>query len=284
MRDDFAMLIISHGRADDVATVPALEAAGYTGKWYIIVDDEDDQYEKYIENYGESHIIQFCKVDAMRNTRDAMDNFEVHGVPVYARNMLHSIAKDLGLTYFMEIEDDMVDFRYRYEDGDALRSVKLTKLDAIVDVFLEFLDVSGAITVAFSEAGDLLGGKERIFWKSQLNRKAMMCYFMRTDRPFQFTGTFNDDVNMYVQLGKVGNLIFTVAPIMVIPKLTQQNSGGITDAYNKYGTYVKSFYSVMLCPDCVYVKEMPTRYWRIHHAISWKNAIPKIVSSRFRKE
>ena len=43
MRSDFAVFILTHGRADNVVTVPAIKKAGYTGKIYFIIDDEDEQ-------------------------------------------------------------------------------------------------------------------------------------------------------------------------------------------------------------------------------------------------
>lgn len=46
MRNDFAVFILTHGRADNVVTVPAIKKAGYTGKIYFIIDDEDDQAEE----------------------------------------------------------------------------------------------------------------------------------------------------------------------------------------------------------------------------------------------
>ena len=41
MRDDFAAFILTHRRPDNVQTVKALAASGYTGKTYIVVDDLD---------------------------------------------------------------------------------------------------------------------------------------------------------------------------------------------------------------------------------------------------
>ena len=98
MRNDFAVFILSHGRADNVVTVDALKTCGYTGKWYILIDDEDDQEEKYYENFGKDNVIKFCKSE-MEGKFDIMDNFDMgRKVPTYARNALPQIAKDLGYT------------------------------------------------------------------------------------------------------------------------------------------------------------------------------------------
>ena len=37
MNDDFAILILTHGRADNVMTTKALEKSGYTGKIYYVI-------------------------------------------------------------------------------------------------------------------------------------------------------------------------------------------------------------------------------------------------------
>ena len=106
MRDDFAVFILSHGRADKVVTVDALKTCGYTGVWYILVDDEDDQYDLYCKNYGKDRIIKFSKAE-MDGKFDIMDNFDAgRQVPTFARNALPQIAKDMGYTYFLELEDD----------------------------------------------------------------------------------------------------------------------------------------------------------------------------------
>ena len=41
MRDDFCVFILTHGRPDRVITYKTLLNAGYTGRVYIVIDDED---------------------------------------------------------------------------------------------------------------------------------------------------------------------------------------------------------------------------------------------------
>lgn len=43
MTNDFCVFILTHGRADNVVTLKTLLADGYTGDWYMVIDDEDDQ-------------------------------------------------------------------------------------------------------------------------------------------------------------------------------------------------------------------------------------------------
>ena len=46
MRNDFAVFILSHGRANNLITLKTLDKIGYTGKTYIIIDNEDEQEEE----------------------------------------------------------------------------------------------------------------------------------------------------------------------------------------------------------------------------------------------
>ena len=53
MRDDFCAFILTHGRPDKVLTYRTLRRAGYTGKIFIVVDDEDKTRNQYMAEFGE---------------------------------------------------------------------------------------------------------------------------------------------------------------------------------------------------------------------------------------
>jgi hypothetical protein len=111
----------------------------------------------------------------------------------------------------------------------------------------------------------------------------MNTFICSTDRPFQFFGRINEDVNTYTNLGNRGGLFFTVINVAIIQKQTQSNSGGMTDLYLDSGTYVKSFYSVMYTPSAVKIADMGHTHRRLHHKINWSSAVPVILSEAHRK-
>jgi hypothetical protein len=115
-----AVFILSHGRADKVVTYHTLRRQGYTGKIYIIIDDEDIQGDRYRENFGEENVIVFSKEKAAEYT-DTADTKPERNVVVFARNTCHQIASDLGLTHFCEVDDDYGSFHYRAEVGGKLK-------------------------------------------------------------------------------------------------------------------------------------------------------------------
>lgn len=278
----FAVFILSHGRANNVITIKTLREIGYTGKIYIIIDNEDSQENEYKKIKDVEDIIVFNKKEEMRYT-DTADNFKDHRLVVYARNKCHSIAKDLGLEYFLELDDDYTGFGIRYDNDGKLSRKKITKANKLFDAFIDFLEKSNALTVAFAQGGDYIGGIGSKVWQDQLSRKAMNCFFCKTDRPFKFSGSTNEDVNAYITYGNKGKLMFTVADICMDQLQTQSNPGGLTDIYLDNGTYVKSFYSVIHQPQCVKISSMGNKFRRIHHKILWDKCTPKILNEKWKK-
>lgn len=287
MRPDFAVFILTHGRAENIVTLKALKRGGYTGKIYFIIDNEDEQQTLYRKKFGDN-VIVFNKQSAYDNT-DTMDNFNEHRAIVYARNESFRIAKELGLKYFLMLDDDFTAFDYRYVEFDKehgkekLRAKPLKPLDTAFSAMLDFLDMSGAATVAFAQGGDLIGGNNRNF-KKKLIRKAMNSFFCRTDTPIDFRGTMNEDVVTYTTLSSRGRLFFTYMRAIVIQLATQSLSGGMSEVYLDGGTYLKSFYAVMSMPSAVKVGIMPTEHKRIHHHINWNACAPKILNEKWKKE
>lgn len=282
MRDDFAVFILTHGRADNVVTMRALQKGGYTGRWYMIIDNEDSDVEKYRNHYGADHVIMFDK-QAAYDRADTMDNFNNHSAIIYARNESFRIAKDLGLTYFLMMDDDYKEIDFRYAEGKKLAAKPARDLDRIFEDMLKFLDVSGAATVAFAQGGDFVGGLDGGRFKKRLLRKAMNSLFCRTDRPIDFRGAMNEDVTTYTMLGSRGRLFFTLCDMCIIQLPTQSLDGGMTEAYLETGTYVKTFYSVMAMPSCIKVSMMYSKHKRIHHRIDWECCVPKILNEKYRK-
>lgn len=283
MRDDFAIFILTHGRPYNILTAKTLKTCGNTNKIYYVIDDEDKYADRYFWNFGEENVIMFDKKKKSLEF-DTMDLSDDRRAIVYARNACFDIAKDLGLKYFLELDDDYTTFRSRLFDGEKLNTVYVRDFDSIVDAMLEFLDTTNALTVAFSQTGDFIGGIGSKVYKERLTRKAMNAFFCRTDRKFDFIGRINEDVNTYVNLGSRGYLLFTIADMTLNQLDTQNNDGGMTDLYLDSGTYVKSFYTVMCNPSSVKIGEMGDGHSRIHHFIEWNKAVPKIISDRYKKE
>ena len=277
----FAIFILTHGRPDSVETIAALQKHGYSGKIYLITDNEDKTLDQYKKRFGDQTItVDLTKI---ANTFDIGDSLQHHDSVIYKRNASWQIAEQLGLNYFMQFDDDYIAFDYRYHEGNSLRATAIKSLDKIIDAMIDFLEASNATTIAMAQGGDFLGGALGTGGQTPLMRKAMNSWLFRTSRPLKFVGRMNDDVNTYVVYGTRGELIFTPTSLSVIPMPTQTEAGGMTDLYLQSGTYMKSFYTVMMCPSCVKIRNMGNANRRPHHMVQWRYAVPKIINQQHRK-
>lgn len=283
MREDFAVFILTHGRADNLITLQALAKGNYTGKWYLIIDNEDETADEYYKRYGHDKVIMFDK-KAVADRIDTIDTTGNRKAIVFARHVCFDIAKELGLKYFLELDDDFLYFEYRYEEDEKLKHVYCKQLDRLFTDMVQFLEDTGASTVALAQGGDFIGGVNSRVWKNQLARKAMNSFFCRTDKPINFVGTQNEDVTMYTTYGMRGELCFTVAGANIEQIATQKGKGGMSEVYQNNGTYLKTFYSIVVQPSCIKVALMGNKNMRLHHNVQWNNCTPMILNQKYKKE
>ena len=277
----FCVFILSHGRPDNIHTLKALANSNYNGDYYIVVDDEDRTLSDYESLYGDK--VKIFNKSTVARTFDAYDMSDNMNTVVYARNACFDIAESLGYDYFLELDDDYVRFEYRWAEGQKLMTQRVEDLDAIIDEMLDFLDTTGALTVAFAQGGDFIGGVGSANFKKGCMRKAMNTFFCKTANRFNFVGRINEDVNTYCTFGSRGHLLLSIAAIDIIQVPTQQNAGGMSGVYLDGGTYMKSFYSVMSNPNFVSIQAMGPSHKRLHHIVDWETAVPKIISDKFKK-
>lgn len=272
--DTFCVFILTHGRPNNVITLKTLERCGYTGKWFLVVDDEDTTVERYRENFGIDRVIVFDK-KAEADQCDEGNNFDERRTITMARNACFVIAESLGITHFIELDDDYYYFGRRFEEGAR----KIVKMDAAIASMLRFYESTSALAVAFAQGGDHIGG----FSGVRLKRKAMNSFLCSTARPFRFVGAMNEDVNSYLTIGSRGGLFFTFTGLQLDQKDTQSQPGGISDMYARFGTYCKAFTSVMMFPSAARVAMIGSKHQRIHHSIEWRKAVPCIVPEKYRR-
>ena len=277
---DFAVFILSHGRADTITTYKALRDGGYTGRTYVVIDNEDDQEELYRQKFGDD-IIQFDKRDYLEKT-DLGDLDTDRRIGVFARNFIQDEAKRLGYKFHLQLDDDVHGFTYRFAQGKVLRALHCSHLDEVFSGMVEYMKETPITSLSFALSAYNMGGVDGSI-KDGMTRKTMTTFLMRADDVQYFHMRMNDDITTSLINGMRGKLYYSYLPIEVEVDKTQVKAGGMTDIYQKNGTYRKSFYSVMCCPSCVKVSAMGITDYRIHHTISWNNAVPKLISERWCK-
>ena len=289
MNKSFCVFIISHGRADNVITKRTLAKCGYTGPLFIVVDNEDKQIEKYRQNFGASNVVVFDKIRYAKMV-DNCDNFQNRRTTTHARNACFDIAAEKGFEFFLVLDDDYTEFKYNFDKEWRFKRSLMRSADKVFSAMVDFLESDQRVlSVCFIQGGDLIGGdssiRKGIFPFSK--RKAMNSFFCKTSRRFWFFSRLNEDVNTYMALGNRGGIFLSIPEIALNQLQTQATAGGMSDAYLASGTYVKSFYTTMICPSfCVVQTPRSNKskmIRRIHHKISWNNAVPKILDESHKK-
>jgi hypothetical protein len=294
MRNDFCIFILTHGRVGRVATIKALRSFRYTGRTYLVVDDEDKDLPAYQERYGE-RVLVFSKKE-IEGRFDVGDNLEGRSGVIYARNVCWDLARRVGARYFMQLDDDYTGFYIRRNARGIYGTWRVDSLDTVLEAMIEYLAATPALTIAMSQGGDHMGDSEanQGAFTTPL-RKAMNTFLCDVERPFTFMGRVNEDTTAYVDAARRGELMLTIPTIQVNQGQTQKNPGGMTTIYLDYGTYLKSFYSVMYIPSAVKIAAMSgarshargaavgEREWRIHHVVNWRHAAVAILDPKYRK-
>jgi hypothetical protein len=277
---DFAVFILTHGRANTIITHKTLRRHGYTGQIFFIIDNEDNQIQDYKDKFGNENVVIFDK-KRLSDQTDEADNFDDRRTITHARNATFEIAKDLSVRQWIQLDDDYTNFGWRfYEKGNPK---PIMNLDFVFSRIAKLHEITPAKSIAIAQGGDFIGGAGGSFQYKGLARKCMNSFICSNDKKFTFLSRLNEDVCTYLSLGNTGDLFFTYTKVSLIQKQTQANNGGISEAYRDSGTYVKSFYSVMFCPSFVKVGLMNSKHKRLHHSISWKFAVPKIISEEYKK-
>ena len=285
MKDKFAVFILSHGRAEILKrhTLKSLKKHGYTGDWFILLDNEDEQISLYQKMYGKEKCVIFNKEEAAKHIDDGINTGDRTAI-VYARNASFDAAKKLGYRYFMELDDDYDQFIYRYVIGGKLRAINIKNLDGVISSYLACYKGIPAKTLCLAQNGDFIGGKDSGNYQKGILRKAMNTFICDTERRFHFVGKSNEDVSTYVTLGNRGELFFTFARAAIQPHQTQSLKGGMSEFYQKGAGYIKPFSSVIYAPAIISVSTMGGAHKRLHHSINWGACSPKILNERYKKE
>lgn len=285
----FLVMIFSYGRCQLLKkmTKAMLEKSESNSDYTIVLSDDDNTIQEYIETFGKEHVYIFNKEQVMKEMQpDTGDAYSMKQVVFYARDYSFKIAQELGYRYFVALDDDYDSLSVREEhDGKLLHSsLKTMKVnfDEMCEIHFRLLDSAPFLnTVALSQGGDYLGGISTAIWKKGYSFKAMNAFFCDTHKPFEFKGRINEDCNAYVINSQRGKLSLTLAGLMVNQPCTQKSENGLTNVYKEFGTWWKSVYTTMFAPNCAGIRVLKHIHARVHHVVDWKYCNVKVLSSSY---
>lgn len=252
MKNDYAVFIISHKRPE-VETLKALDGAGYTGEYFIVIDDTDPTIEEYKSRYGE-HLLVFNKEEIWEET-DTIDNFKIMTCCTYPRNYCIKAAREKGYKYLINFDDDIKSFGMRYTKNEKLLSAKIKNIGKVFEAYIKFMECANFTCTGFIMAGRLIGGRKNPLVEGCFYSRPTNCFIMKASTPY-FKGTYYEDAIYAIQNNKQGKLTYALMPIVIngAPPMKNRDGGGMTEAYTNQSDFSQFFHIKVAEPASIQIK------------------------------
>lgn len=282
MTNKFAVFILTHGRPHNQLTVKSLQDVGYTGEWYLVVDDQDDTFNEYVNVWGVDRVIVFHKDHFIRHT-DVGLQVPVPKFAVFARNAIEHIATYMGYQTFMMLDDDITKIRIRLPEGDSLKSYQFYgNFDVIIDRAVNYVLDCDIACMGLGFCNLYIGGVENFNKENPRQRLCAEAFIRNTAHPISWRLNMVEDLITSIDAAISGDVWFQFLPIQCEIKMSEGAvDGGNSDVYRQLGMYRISFMPVIAYPSSNAVK-LGKKTWA--STTTPDKCIPKIISSRYRKE
>lgn len=280
MRNDFAVFILTHGRPDNQKTLNTLLSMGYSGQYYLVLDNHDDTAQQYFDRYPKDSILVFDK-DKYLQTVDCGMCKPVPKFAVFARNAIEDIARDMGYKYFMMLDDDIYGFRIRYDVNGVLKSFQCNGV--IDDVILHCLEYMDSAPIACLMPGVCnmyrCGVASVQEWISKY-RISVNCFIRNTDYEVKWRLNMFEDLITALDCNITQSWI-TFVPLQIDVGLGNGKvAGGNTDTYKSFDGFKMAFMPLMVYPSCNDIRFYKDHWKPITHA---NIGVNKIISDKHRK-
>lgn len=275
------VFIKTHGRPNSQHTLKALRDAGYTGTIVLVLDDEDDtikEYNKYVNDH--TSVVVFNKESYVQTVDSGVSNPK-REVNLYAWCACEDLAKGLGLTSCVMADDDITGFRYRYIEGNSLKSLHITgNIDLILKSYLDFIESGNVCATAFGTNQMYMGGAEVMKPEKTIDFRAPYNFIFRNMK-YDFSwvsGMYEDTISPVLENQRGKYTIQLPFVQLEMKDVAAGADGGMTSTYNQTNTFRRIGSLFQYHPSCVrYVATSK----KITHGLHKDRAFPKLISASF---
>lgn len=275
----FAVFICTHGRPDRQYTLQTLRKSGYTGKVYLVLDDEDETEQEYRNLYPEDDILMFDK-QSFIETSDTGTIENQRKCILYAKNACEEFAKHLELPAFVIADDDILKLRYRYIEDKKLKTADITTdLDSVIDVYVDIMLTCDMAATGFGFAQFYFTGVNS-FSPDNIQKYRVPYNFVFRNSKFEvdWKSWFGEDIVTAVYWGRVGQLWTAIPHVQQEIVALASADGGMKDTYDSNSDIRLAMQNVMYLPA-----ELKPFFYKgkFMASIKRENAFPKLISSRY---
>ena len=274
------ILIPSYHRPYNVKTAKYFLKKGWDPKKiHIVIDDEADDrvdYENETELLG-------CNLHIF-NMAEARARFDyVHRPSVsrrsagQARNMFYDLVKDLGIDFYLVIDDDTTNYQVR-PYAVYTRSAKGEDLVNVFDAIREFMLKRKIGVFGLSQTGDMFA----VPYLNVLRNKVMNTTFINTKYIYRGErGIQDNDTSQFVGIMNEGYFTGSLASGLVLAQTASaKQDGGLTDLYRENKLLNKSLVTPIQFPTAIHAEKQQKNGGRLHHKINARYLYPKILKGK----
>lgn len=276
-----AVFICTHGRPDAQHTLHLLRNSGYTGKIYLILDDEDKTFPLYHHNLDDADDIYMFKKQEYIDKSDTGTNENQRKCILYAKNFCEDLAQQMNLDAFVIADDDILNFRYRYPEDGSLKSQKVTStMGDVIDAYYQAMIDCDMVATGFGFTQFYFSGSDS--FSSDNIQKYRVPYnfvFRNAKHKVDWMSWFGEDIITAVYYGRIGQLWTALPYVQQEIVALASASGGMKDTYDGNSSARLAMQNVMYLPAELKAYKYKGKYMA---SIKRDVAFPKIISSSFK--
>lgn len=281
----FAVFILSHSRADRVETLDTLKQSGYSGKTFIVVDDEDTQLSDYkarFSNQDNVELLVFNK-QSMIDKADTIYPEKKRSSALYARNFIEKYAP-IRYEAFAMLDDDITSFRFRWVENDSVKSqVVATTLTEVFEQYCKYMLTVNIATTSFPFSMFYVSGTSGLEKKITESRHTYQIHLRNSRFPVDWTAVINQDTITQLQTMQIGYIWWSIPFLVFDAEPMNSKAGGLKSVYDSIKDFDMAFLAVISNPSCCKVAYSGGTRSTMQIKENKHTSYPMIVSSRYKK-
>lgn len=275
------IFIPSYHRPHNNKTAKYFIGNGYPAeKIHVVCDSEADDIAEYeTERDLQGYQLHIFDMDEARARYDYVHRpSKARRSAGQARNMFYDIAEELGITFYIVIDDDTSHFEYR----PFVKYMRKARIEEVVKTFVmikALMQKHHLGVFGLSQTGEMFGADydtKLLRWKVMNVTFYDTRYIYRGER-----GVQDNDTSQFVNIYNEGYFTASLRSGIVLsqaPSATQ--SGGLTDLYQECKLLNKALVTVIQFPSAIVAEKQVMNGNRLHHHINARYLIPKVMRGR----
>ena len=274
------IFIPTYHRPNNIKTARYFIKRGYDAqKIHIFIDDATDD----ILEYKEVVRLMGCNLHIF-NMEEARDRFDyVHRASKsrrsagQARNMFYDFAEELGIDFYLVIDDDTNQYEIK-PFAIYTRGAVLEDFTNVFEGVKEFMIRQKIGLFGLSQTGDMFTVPDNRI----LRNKVMNTTFYNTAFIYRGErGVQDNDTSQFVGIMNEGYFTGSMGTGLALnPMGSATAEGGLTDLYNECKLLNKSLIIPIQFPSLCHAEKQKKNGGRLHHKIAHKNLSPKIIKGK----